>query len=39
MDDMPYVDHKGCVYKYGEFYPIELSSLHTMKLWQWITFH
>jgi len=25
MDDMPYVDKKGSVYKYGEFFPIELS--------------
>ncbi|MCX6723079.1 MAG: hypothetical protein NT094_03345 [Candidatus Staskawiczbacteria bacterium] len=26
MNDMPYVDKKGRVYKYGEFFPIELSS-------------
>jgi len=26
MNDMPYVDTKGNVYKYGEYYPIELSS-------------
>lgn len=25
MDDMPYVDKKGRVYKYGEFFPYELS--------------
>lgn len=25
MDEMPYVDKKGNVYKYGEFYPAELS--------------
>ncbi len=25
MDDMPYVDQKGRVYKYGEFFPIDLS--------------
>jgi len=25
MDDMPYVDNKGKIYKYGEFNPIELS--------------
>ncbi len=25
MNDMPYVDKKGRVYKYGEFFPIELS--------------
>jgi hypothetical protein len=25
MDDMPYVDKKGKVYKYGEFFPSELS--------------
>ena len=25
MSDMPYVDKKGRVYKYGEFFPIELS--------------
>ncbi|MFA6300999.1 MAG: hypothetical protein WC609_01470 [Candidatus Paceibacterota bacterium] len=25
MNEMPYVDKKGCVYKYGEFFPIELS--------------
>ncbi len=25
MDEMPYVDSKGRVYKYGEFFPIELS--------------
>jgi len=25
MDDMPYVDAKGRVYKYGEFFPIEFS--------------
>jgi len=27
MNDMPYVDKKGRVYKYGEFFPIELSPL------------
>mgnify|MGYP001568252878 CR=1 FL=1 len=26
MDDMPYVDGQGLVYKYGEFFPIEFSS-------------
>jgi len=26
MNDVPYVDKKGRVYKYGEFFPIELSS-------------
>ncbi len=25
MDDMPYIDKKGLVYKYGEFFPSELS--------------
>ncbi|HAE36664.1 MAG: hypothetical protein UR85_C0008G0002 [Candidatus Nomurabacteria bacterium GW2011_GWF2_35_66] len=25
MDDMPYVDSKGRVYKYGEFFPFEMS--------------
>ncbi|MCF7833735.1 MAG: hypothetical protein K9L98_00420 [Candidatus Pacebacteria bacterium] len=25
MNDMPYVDEKGIVYKYGEFFPIDLS--------------
>ncbi len=25
MDDMPYVDKKGNVYKYGEFFPYEMS--------------
>lgn len=25
MDDMPYVDHIGLVYKYGEFFPVEFS--------------
>jgi hypothetical protein len=25
MDEMPYVDKKGMVYKYGEFFPVELS--------------
>ncbi|MDP9249311.1 MAG: hypothetical protein M3M85_02255 [bacterium] len=25
MDDMPYVDSRGIIYKYGEFFPIELS--------------
>jgi hypothetical protein len=25
MDEMPYVDKKGITYKYGEFFPIELS--------------
>ena len=25
MDEMPYVDKKGIVYKYGEYFPIELS--------------
>jgi hypothetical protein len=25
MDDMPYVDKKGRVYKYGEYFPVELS--------------
>ena len=25
MDEMPYVDAQGLVYKYGEFFPIELS--------------
>jgi len=27
MDDMPYTDKKGRVYKYGEFFPIEISPL------------
>src|SRR3989344_566683 len=26
MDDMPYIDKAGNIYKYGEYYPIELSS-------------
>jgi hypothetical protein len=25
MDEMPYVDAKGCVYKYGEFFPAAMS--------------
>ena len=25
MNDMPYVNKKGCIYKYGEFFPIEMS--------------
>lgn len=25
MDDMPYVDTQGKIYKYGEFFPVELS--------------
>ncbi len=25
MNDVPYIDSTGCVYKYGEFFPIELS--------------
>lgn len=25
MENMPYVDKAGCVYKYGEFFPIEMS--------------
>lgn len=25
MNDMPYIDKKGNIYKYGEFFPIELS--------------
>ena len=25
MDEMPYIDKKGRVYKYGEFFPVELS--------------
>lgn len=25
MNEMPYVDKSGCEYRYGEFYPIELS--------------
>ncbi|MEZ6209486.1 MAG: hypothetical protein R3B64_02880 [Candidatus Paceibacterota bacterium] len=25
MDDMPYVDKKGIIYKYGEFFPIDFS--------------
>ncbi len=25
MNDMPYIDRKGRVYKYGEFFPVELS--------------
>jgi len=27
MDEMPYIDSQGIVYKYGEFFPIEFSSL------------
>ncbi len=27
MDDMPYIDKKGRVYRYGEFFPAELSSV------------
>jgi hypothetical protein len=27
MDEMPYVDIQGLVYKYGEFFPIEFSNL------------
>jgi hypothetical protein len=25
MNEMPYVDKKGNIYKYGEFFPIEIS--------------
>ncbi len=25
MDDMPYLDRKGNIYKYGEYFPVELS--------------
>jgi hypothetical protein len=25
MDEMPYVDKKGLIYKYGEFFPMEMS--------------
>ncbi len=25
MDDMPYIDKKGNIYKYGEFFPVEFS--------------
>ena len=25
MNSMPYIDKKGCVYKYGEFFPAEMS--------------
>jgi hypothetical protein len=25
MNDMPYIDKKGTIYKYGEFFPVELS--------------
>jgi hypothetical protein len=25
MDSMPYIDSRGCVYKYGEFFPTDLS--------------
>jgi len=25
MDDMPFVDKNGCIYKYGEFFPAEMS--------------
>jgi hypothetical protein len=25
MDDMPYIDRKGRIYKYGEYFPMELS--------------
>ncbi|MFZ2150256.1 MAG: hypothetical protein WAV15_03815 [Minisyncoccia bacterium] len=25
MEDMPYIDSRGIIYKYGEFFPIELS--------------
>jgi hypothetical protein len=28
MNTMPYVDQKGCVYKYGEFFPSELSPFY-----------
>ena len=24
MNDMPYIDSKGRIYKYGEFFPFEL---------------
>ncbi len=27
MNDMPYIDKKGNIYKYGEFFPIEFSQL------------
>ena len=26
MDEMPYIDSQGLVYKYGEFFPLEISS-------------
>jgi len=25
MDEMPYIDKKGNIYKYGEFFPLETS--------------
>lgn len=28
MDEMPYIDQQGRVYKYGEFFPIELSPFY-----------
>ncbi len=27
MDEMPYIDQKGLIYKYGEFFPVEYSPL------------
>ena len=27
MNDMPYVDKNGCIYKYGEFFPAEMSPI------------
>ncbi len=33
MDDMPYVDKKGRVYKFGEFFPTELSPYPYNESW------
>jgi len=33
MNDMPYVDKKGRIYKYGEFYPSELSMWAYNETW------
>ena len=27
MDEMPYIDKQGLIYKYGEFFPTELSPI------------
>ena len=37
---MPYIDKKGRIYKYGEFFPIEISSWHiTRRLRKKFSYH